>query len=332
LFKKILKKVLLGLVLILIAGFLSYFLITPPPAKKIVWGLNFSQKQAQNLGLNWKETYLSILDDLKVKDLKIATYWDLIEPKEGEFNFEDLDFQIIEAQKRKVKILLVIGIKTPRWPECHLPHWLKEKKLEERNQKLLEYLKKVINRYQPSPSIFAWQIENEPFFPFGECPQIKKDFLKKEITLIKSLDPKRPILISDSGEFSLWITAARLGDLVGTTLHRRVWVEKLKIYLTHQWFSPTYYWLKSKLIKKIFKKEVICVELQAEPWGPKSLPQISLKEQQKTMNLEIFKENIDFAKKTGIRKFYLWGGEWWFWLKQKHQDSQIWEEAKKLFK
>jgi hypothetical protein len=58
-----------------------------------------------------------------------------------------------------------------------------------------------------------------------------------------------------------------LADIVGITIYRKLWIKELKIYLTHYWFSPFYYWLKAELIKKIFEKEVISVELQAEPWG-----------------------------------------------------------------
>jgi hypothetical protein len=46
-------------------------------------------------------------------------------------------------------------------------------------------------------------MENEPFFSFGQCPKIDQDFLKKEIELVRLLDPINQIIISDSGEFSL---------------------------------------------------------------------------------------------------------------------------------
>jgi len=48
------------------------------------------------------------------------------------------------------------------------------------------------------------------------------------------------------------------------------------------------------------------------------------------MNLEIFKRNIDFAEKTGLKEFYLWGGEWWYWLKTKQNNDEIWQEVKNL--
>ena len=328
-------KVLMIILLVIIGLFLIFsfyfFAGKVPEAEKISWGVNFSQKQAQLLGLDWQKTYLALLDDLKVKNIKLITHWDLIEPREGEYNFQDLDWQIKTAEEKGAKLLLVIGMKTGRWPECHEPHWVRNQKSKIKNQKsLLEYIEMVVNRYKDSSAIWAWQVENEPFFPFGECPKLDKEFLKKEINLVKLLDD-RPVIISDSGEFSFWIRAAKLGDIVGTTLHRRVWSKEFKIYITHHWFRPIYYWRKTQIIKKFFDKEVICVELQAEPWGPTLLYNLPVEEQEKTMSLEQFKSNIEFAKKTGLNKFYLWGAEWWFWLKEKQNKPEIWNEAKKLF-
>ncbi|PIW91498.1 MAG: hypothetical protein COZ90_00545, partial [Candidatus Nealsonbacteria bacterium CG_4_8_14_3_um_filter_37_36] len=76
---RIFKKILLGVLLFLLifAGYL--FIGEPPPAKEITWGVNFSQKHTENLGLNWRETYLALLDDLGVRNIKLITHWDLIE-------------------------------------------------------------------------------------------------------------------------------------------------------------------------------------------------------------------------------------------------------------
>jgi len=49
------------------------------------------------------------------------------------------------------------------------------------------------------------------------------------------------------------------------------------------------------------------------------------------MNLEQFKYNVEFAKNTGMSEHYLWGAEWWYWMKEKQNNSEIWDEARKLF-
>jgi hypothetical protein len=330
--KKIFKHFLLVLSIFFLI-FVGYFFIgTPSPAKRIDWGVVFSQKHAQLLGLDWKENYLAILDGLKAKNLKIISHWDLVEPKENKYFFDDLDWQIREAEKRNAKIILVIGMKTGRWPECHIPAWGQEFLISNDKfltEKLLDYIKVLVERYKNSKAIWAWQVENEPFFPFGECPKITKDSVKKEIELVRSLD-SRPIIFGDSGEFSFWINAAKLGDVVGTTLHRKVYFKEIKKYITYP-FPPIYYWRKAKLIDFLFHKKVIIGELQAEPWCKNLIYNCPLKEQKITMDSEQFKKNIEFAKNTGIDTIYLWGGEWWYWMKTKQGDPKIWEEAKNLF-
>ena len=37
-------------------------------------------------------------------------------------------------------------------------------------------------------------------------------------------------------------------------------------------------------------------------------------------------------KKTGLDTFYLWGVEWWYWMKTAQNQPAIWTEAKTLFK
>lgn len=310
-----------------------FFSFKAPEAKNIIWGVNFSQTQAEALGLNWKETYRAIIEDLGADHIKLLTQWDKTEPSRNVFSFEDIDWQIQEAKGHDIKIIYVLGMKTGRWPECHLPSWASLLSKKEQQENLLQYIQEVVSRYKNDKAIVAWQAENEPLFKFGECPWHVKDFLVQEIKLIKSLDQTRPVIVSDSGEQSFWWKAANLGDIVGTTLYRKVWVhltDSLGFYADIP-LPPSSYWLKSKLIKKIFDKKVINVELQAEPWTHKFLSQVPLKEQEKTMNLEKFQANIRYARQTGLSEFYFWGGEWWYWLKENQNKPEIWEEAKKLF-
>jgi len=329
--KKILKHFLIVLIFLFSVAIGYFFIGFSKPADQISWGVNFSQKHAENLGLDWKETYLALFDDLGVENFKVATYWDLIELAQGEYNFGDLDWQIEKAQEKGAEIILVIGMKTPRWPECHIPKWAANLNKEKQQERVLKLIENIVLRYQWSDAIKYWQVENEPFFPFGECPDFDKELLKKEIDLVKSLDSqKRPVIISESGEFPFWIQAARYGDIVGVTMYRKVWFQELHSYISYP-FPPIFYQRKAQLINKIFGKEVICVELQVEPWGPELLYTLPLKEQEKTMNLKQFQKNIEFAKKTGLKEFYLWGAEWWYWMKTKQNQPEIWEEAKKLF-
>jgi len=330
-FKRMLLLILILILTIVLLVLAFFFVGSSPKAEEIEWGVVFSQKHAEQLGLDWKETYSALVDDLGTKSIKLATYWDLVEKEAGKYDFSDLDWQMEEAEEKGVKILLVTGMKTPRWPECHIPEWAKGLSQEEQQEKIAILVEKMTSRYVNNNSIWAWQVENEPFFPFGDCPWIDKEFLKKEIDLVKSLDRRnRPVVVSDSGEGSFWFAAAELGDIVGTTMYRKVWVRQMGFYFTYP-LPPVFYWRKAEIVKRLFGKDVIVVELQAEPWGPKLLYDSPLEEQEKTMNLEQFKGNVRFAEKTGFREFYFWGAEWWYWMKSRQNNSNIWDEARKLF-
>lgn len=329
--KRIIKTIIFSILVIILILFLYLFTGKAEPAEEISWGVVFSQKHADLLGLDWRETYSALLDDIGVRRIKLVSYWDLLEKEGGDYDFEDLDWQVEEAEARDAEILLVIGMKTPRWPECHIPGWAAGLSMEEQQESILALVENIVEKYRGSDAIWGWQVENEPFFPFGVCPWVDEDFLKKEVDLVKSLDYRgRPVVITESGEFPLWIMAANYGDIVGVTMYKKVWMQQIDRYLTYP-FPPVFYHRKAEIVEKIFGKRVIGIELQAEPWGPKLLYDSPLEEQEKTMNLEQFIFNIDFAKKTGIDEFYLWGAEWWYWMKEKQNDPAIWEEAGRLF-
>ena len=87
------------------------------------FGVTFSTKFSSELGLDWKELYSAILDDLQVKEIRLPIYWDDIEKEEGKFDFSQYDYIIDEGSKKGVKFIVNIGWRLPRWPECHAPEW-----------------------------------------------------------------------------------------------------------------------------------------------------------------------------------------------------------------
>ena len=336
---KILKVLIISLLVVLAVSviiFCYFFAGSAPVAKNIIWGVDFSQMQAESLGLNWKEAYSAVIGDLGVKNIKLHTQWDWIEGKKGNYYFDDVDWQLAEAKNNGVKIIYVVGMKSGRWPECHIPGWVNNLSEQQQKEEALGYLKETVQRYKDNSAITYWQVENEPLFSFGKCPTWyyqDDNFLKEEVSLVKSLDSSRKIIISDSGEDSFWFGAAKTGDIVGTTMYREAWAhvsDNFGFYF-HYFFSPVFYYRKALLIKEFFGKDVICIEFQAEPWSSKPFNDVSLQEQSKTMSPEIFSRNVKYAKETGLDKFYFWGVEWWYWMKTTQNQPAIWNEAKKLF-
>lgn len=296
--------------------------------KPISYGVTFSRIYAEELSLDWKKTYLAILDDLGTKEARIPAYWNLIETKDGEYNFSDLDWQINEAEKRNVKIILAIGRRLPRWPECFVPDWAKDKSETAQREKILKMIRLLVLHYKDRKNIWAWQMENEPLLRiFGECPPPDIKFLEKEISLVKSLD-SRPIIITESGELSTWIRGGKRADILGISFYSVVW-NKHWGYFYHHW-PIIFYNSRVWIVEKILKKQVFVSELQAEPWGEKPSHLLSLDEQFKSMNIEVFKTALSRVEKTGLSPVYFWGAEWWYWLKEKQGHSEFWNEAKGL--
>jgi len=333
---KIIFWFLIIVLFILVVIFYYFFVGKANIARNITWGVDFSQSQAEYLKLDWKEAYLEIIKDLRVKNIKLHTNWSWVEGIRDDYYFKDIDWQIKKAEENNVKIIYVLGMKTGRWPECHMPEWTKGIPEEEIKSGLLNYITQVVQRYKNSESIAFWQVENEPLFKFGECPNWyykNSDFLEKEVDLVKYLDPSRKIIISDSGEQSMWFGAAKIGDIVGITTYRKAWMHITDSLGFNFPFSlnPLFYARKAKIIEKMFSKKVIGIELQAEPWIKSPLMESSLDEQLKSMNLKSFQENVEFAKKTSFDTFYFWGVEWWYWLKETQNKPEIWDQAKTLF-
>lgn len=324
------------ILLALIAGI--YFLSinsekANPPAENIIYGVTFAPRAAEFLGLEWKQVYTAVLDDLKIRYLRLPGYWNVIEKTNGVYEFSEPDYMLEEAGKRDAKVILTLGMKQPRWPECHVPEWALKLSKEERQSKALEFIRQVVLRYKNDPSIVSWQVENEPLLYFfaDHCDRPDLEFLKKEVALVRSLD-SRPIIIADSGELSLWGEQMKLSDIFGTTLYRTTW-NSLLGYNNYPW-PPGFYSLRSNFFRNFFAPEnqkTIIVELQAEPWFAKNSAQTTpVEEQIKLFSTDDLKSNIEFAQKTGFDEDYLWGVEWWYFMKEKGH-PEYWEYAKKLF-
>ncbi|MEY4722495.1 MAG: hypothetical protein RLZZ324_8 [Candidatus Parcubacteria bacterium] len=277
------------------------------------FGATFSSKYATFLGLDWKKTYVASLDELGLRQFRIPAYWDALEPTRGTYDFSDLDFQVKEADKLGAHILMAVGRKLPRWPECHAPAWTAGMAEKDVQPLILAQVAAVVHRYAKDPGISAWQVENEPFFAFGICPPLDREFLEKEVALVKSLD-KRPVVITESGELSTWIGATTLADVVGISTYRSVWNKYVGYFY---WpIGPSFYKARYDAIAPL-TNGIIVTELQAEPWVTTSLTDMPLSDQRALMNPDRLKQNIDFAERIGFPEVYLWGIEWWYWLKEK---------------
>lgn len=304
-----------------------FFFPVPNPS----YGVSFSIKYAEELGLDWKETLTASLDDLGFRRFRMMSYWDLHEKEPGKYDFADLDWQLDEVAKRGGTVSLGLGLRQPRWPECHQPQWAKDIYGTDKWQPAMdEYITQVVKRYKAHPAIESWQLENEALNNwFGECEgAIDRGRLLHEIELVKQLDTQHPLIMSLSDQHGLPL-GEPTPDIYGFSVYRVVYNDKgpFHFYLTY----PTPIWyhrMRVKLINWIKQRPVMIHELQVEPWGPTATKDMSLEEQERSMSLEQAKENIEFARKIYREDIFTWGVEWWYWRKTKFNDGQLWEMMK----
>jgi hypothetical protein len=331
-FKKILKFIgyVLGAILAIALLFLIYINLPVKAVKSSARiGVTFSSRYAQDIGLDWRKAYLAMLDDLKIKYVRIPVYWDLVEKNPGDYDFSDIDWQLDQANQRGAHVILVVGQKVPRWPECFIPKWVGDD-VNVKKEKLLSFESVVINRYKDGhPEIADWQIENEPFLDFGICPNPDASLLDSEIAEVKSIDSSRPVVITDSGELSLWLQAAKRADIFGTTMYREVYSARVGHWRYP--IGPNFFKAKMLLIKLFaHQNNDIVIELQGEPWLQGWTTSAPVNDQLASMNAQILTDNVEFAKKTGMKEIYVWGVEWWYWMKETQNNPTLWEAAKAI--
>jgi hypothetical protein len=311
----------------------SFFASRPlPDARDVAWGVTFSQKASGQLGLDWRANYRAIVRELRPAGLRLVAYWDLIEPARGRYEFSDLDWQISEAEKAGIPVVLAVGEKVPRWPEYHLPQWARADDTRERQAALLTYLAKVVDHYRGSAVLRYWQVENEPYVDFGVGPPTDPAFLEKEIALVRKANPRHRILTTDGGEWGRWHRTAVLGDALGFTLYRSVFNRSFGTFSLP--LTPEFYELKERVTKLIDGRpyeEFICVELQAEPWGPKPIARMTVAEQEALFPRKAFTDAVGFARRTRVTTFYFWGAEWWYYL-DVHGRPGYWRQARDVIR
>jgi hypothetical protein len=228
--------------------------------------------------------------------------------------------------------VLAVGRRLPRWPECHVPEWAREISVSERNEAVLDYMETVVRRYQNSPAVTVWQVENEPFlevFAFEHCGVLDTNFLDTQIALVRSLDGTRPILVTDSGNLGAWTGAYSRGDMFGTSVYVHFWNPELGQFRT--FLPPWFYRVKANFVTLLYgEKPTLLIELSAEPWLIEPIVNVPLETQFTRMNLEKFEDIITYAEGTHFDQQYLWGAEWWYWL-EKQGRPEMWERGKQLY-
>src|SRR3989344_2955878 len=298
----------------------------------LIIGTTFITDYAQSFGLKPEDTLNAIFSDLGVKKIRLVSYWKYIEPTPGTYDFSSLDWQFEMAKQYDAKVSLAIGMRQPRWPECHEPKWADIAAPDSQwKPQLYKYITAVVERYKNHPSLESYQLENEFFMKvFGECKNFDRQRLVEEFEMVKKLDPDHKVIISRSNNWVGIPFREPTPDQFGISIYKRVW----DATFTKRYFEyPLPAWFYGMLAgwgEILTGKTMFIHELQAEPWAPNGqfITEISTEEMFKSMNAERMKDRINYGVDTGMRELNLWGAEWWYWLMVQKDDDSVWEVVK----
>jgi len=335
------RRIFLLIFFLLFVFFLYAFIL---PRRMIVkkeiepeFGFSFSPRHAVYLGLDWQETYLALLDGLEPRSVRIPVYWHETEKERGQYDFKVAEWQVKEAAKRGIPIVLVIGYRSFHRPECYPPSWVKVLNQEEFEKATLVFIEAGVKHFSRYDNIEVWQVENEPLDILRSWRRrLSPAFVAKEIEAVKVNDPKgRPVLLTFGGEIffrPLWRSLAPKVDIIGVSFYPKVWSKFLQRYIeTYKLgiFGPRNIAIERGEMMRLGKQFWI-VEFQAEPWGPRPLALLEPEQVEETMSPAYLEEYLDIVKKAGgVERIYFWGVEWWY-KELLEGRGEMWELGKSL--
>ncbi len=321
-------------------GIARWYIASQDQSEQVI-GTSFIPAYAESLGLDAKDTMDALVADVGVKHFRLVSYWDQMEPEPGRYDFSLLDWQFKKAEAAGAKVTLSVGLRQPRWPECHMPEWAKAQPASQWQPELDSFMTAVVNRYKDSPALASYQVENEYFLRgFGQCVDFvgeqaafDRSRLVREYGLVKKLDPHHTAIVARSNNALGWPIGDPQPDAFGISIYKRVWDAQVTHHYLEYPFPAWYYAFVGGWGKIFTGRDLIAHELQAEAWPPRSqsIQETSLEEQNKSFNAARFKDRIEYGRATGLREVYLWGSEYWYYRKVKLHDPSLWEVAQGAF-
>jgi hypothetical protein len=299
-------------------------------SKPLQLGVSFVPDYATYLGVDPQATMDALINQVGVRQFRLTSYWSDIETSPGHYDFSTLDWEFAKADAAHAKINLAVGLRQPRYPECHAPSFYNTAAPESQwYPELQAFMTAVVNRFKNNPALQNYQLENEYFLQgFGDCTDFSRSRLVNEYTLVSKLDPKHPIIVGRSNNDIGTPIGKPTPAVFSVSVYQRVW----DAMLTHRYIEypfPAWYYAFLAGVEKITTgKDTIIGELQAEAWAPneKNIPDISLAEQNKSMNSVRLKNTIQFGKTID-----LWGAEYWYYRQQVLHDPSLMNTAKLEF-
>ena len=330
------------------------------PLGNPVFGINYDCNQAEYLivedpklgpagyvsdarpgRIDWcASTLTTLLRESQAKYVRISVEWSEVEPAEGRYDFTLVDALLAAAARENAHVMLGVGVKAQRHPEFYLPQWLLDEVHLSNDEvisddptvhdRALQMVDAVVAHTAASPAVDSWQADNEPYIASSRAYSwtLSESFAAEEVSAIRAADPyRRPVSINQAQHFVFdrrWQDALAASDILGASLY------PFRNYelLDHNFvvpileigpLAPNY----AEQARDAHKdgKQFWITELQAEPWVDTDIRLISPENPSPNLPPANFRKNIDYARRSGADRVYLWGSEWWLYEQQKFGDS-----------
>jgi hypothetical protein len=325
------------------------------PRGSALIGISYRPLQAAALGLDPRQALAELLP-YPFDVIRLAGYWNQLEPGPGRLDPSALDRQVDAAAQAGKKIILCVGaVKAFGYPEFfvpahHLPRPLPEGQLigplthPGLTAAATEFVRQVVERYRHRPEIIAWQVEHEPVDPLGleHSWRLSAAFVRQEVAAVKAADPTRPVVLTgflptstpvriqqwwrtrDQGD-SLAL-AGRLAEIVGLNLYPRHGLARLgslTAYLAGN-DSPWQHRASARLCAGLAGdgRRLMVTECQAEPWEtvttPPSQPSVGMFSCLPEHVIGNYNAGLRLgdAAVDGLWAFLFWGAEYWLRRRQ----------------
>jgi hypothetical protein len=160
------------------------------------------------------------VETLKMKEIRMGLRWNNVEKAPGTLSLEYYKEYLEYCFAHNVHICLSVGpIKTPDWPEEHIPEFVLDKSIKKLSkitaqdsisQKSLEYINSLLlllkSEFTQSQldCITCIQPENEAFLWYGaHYLRLSRDHVQRVVAVIHTHFPNKKILLNSNGRLNL---------------------------------------------------------------------------------------------------------------------------------
>jgi hypothetical protein len=342
------------------------------------FGVSFSCKRVEELGMDCRQALTAVLDDLGVRALRLSLYWSDAEPEPGRYDWSSIDWQLDALQARGARAVVTLGMKAQRYPEYWFPTWLRlaaaipPQEMPEDHplvqQSLFPYLEAAARHLSAHPAVEALQVENEPYVNYrpnrflrligrerygpGDAKAlhilfirlswnattwyIREPFLAREVATVRAAAPGKRIVLTHASWLRTdrdWRSLLHMGDVLGQSVYTKrqqgpwPWFYLLPFHMGP--LSPDLPGQARAAAQG--GKEFWITELQAEPFEAAGVDIRRPSAPTGSFGPRWLEDNVRLARRSGATRVYLWGVEWWLYLRAMRADPSLCDAARALF-